>query len=51
MSNATLPIERIKDEPLTSAQRDYLEGFFAGLAARGLKFSDVEPAPAPEKTP
>src|SRR3974390_3143993 len=50
MSNATLPIERIKDEPLTSAQRDYLEGFFAGLAARGLKFSDVESAPVPEKT-
>jgi ferredoxin-nitrite reductase len=42
---STLPIQHIKGEPLTSAQRDYLEGFFAGLAARGLKFSDVEPAP------
>jgi ferredoxin-nitrite reductase len=50
MSTATLPLEKIKGEPLTSVQRDYLEGFFAGLAARGLKFSDVEPAPATEKT-
>jgi ferredoxin-nitrite reductase len=45
MSTATLPIEQVKGEPLTSTQRDYLEGFFAGLAARGLKFSDVEPTP------
>ncbi len=49
MSTGTLPIQHIKGEPLTGAQRDYLEGFFAGLAARGLKFSDVEPAPAAEK--
>src|SRR5215472_5638630 len=45
-----LPVNHVKGEPLTSAQRDYLEGFFAGLAARGLKFSDVEPAPAPMAT-
>jgi ferredoxin-nitrite reductase len=50
MSNATLPVEHIKGEPLTSGQRDYLEGFFAGLAARGLKFSDVEPEPVPKTT-
>jgi ferredoxin-nitrite reductase len=49
MSTLTLPIKDIKGQPLTGAQRDYLEGFFAGLAARGLKFSDVEPAPAPAK--
>jgi ferredoxin-nitrite reductase len=49
MSVLTLPIQEIKGQPLTNAQRDYLEGFFAGLAARGLKFSDVEPAPAREK--
>src|SRR5262252_9310646 len=49
MSNATLPVEHIKGEPLTEAQRDYLEGFFAGLAARGLKFSDIEPTPQTEK--
>jgi ferredoxin-nitrite reductase len=46
----TLPLEQIKGEPLTTVQRDYLEGFFAGLAARGLKFSDVESAPQPAKT-
>src|SRR5262245_45862072 len=46
----TLPLQHINGEPLTEAQRDYLKGFFAGLAARGLKFSDVEPAPEPEKT-
>jgi ferredoxin-nitrite reductase len=49
MSALTLPIRDIKGQPLTGAQRDYLEGFFAGLAARGLKFSDVEPTPAPGK--
>jgi ferredoxin-nitrite reductase len=49
MSTVTLPIQHIKGQPLTDAQRDYLEGFFAGLTARGLKFSDVEPTPTPEK--
>jgi ferredoxin-nitrite reductase len=49
MSTATLPLDNIKGEPLTSAQRDYLEGFFAGLAARGLRFSDVEPTPPAAK--
>ena len=47
---STLPLQHIKGEPLSEAQRDYLEGFFAGLAARGLKFSDVEPAPQLEKS-
>jgi ferredoxin-nitrite reductase len=50
MNTATLPIQHINGEPLNSAQRQYLDGFFAGLAARGLKFSDVESAPVPEKT-
>src|SRR5690349_23234062 len=45
----TIPLEHIKGEPLTPAQRDYLEGFFAGLSARGLKFGDVEPAPPAQK--
>ena len=45
MSNATLP------EPLARAgfspeQKEYLSGLFAGAAARGQKFSDVESAPA-----
>jgi ferredoxin-nitrite reductase len=40
-------------EPLAAAgftpeQKEYLSGLFAGIAARGQKFSDVEPAPAPE---
>jgi ferredoxin-nitrite reductase len=47
MSN--LPVQHINGEPLTDEQRRYLDGFFAGLAARGVRFSDVEPAPAPEK--
>jgi ferredoxin-nitrite reductase len=48
MNSATTPIQHINGEPLNDEQRQYLEGYFAGLAARGLKFSDVEPAPAPE---
>jgi ferredoxin-nitrite reductase len=50
MSTATIPVQHINGEPLSEAQREYLSGFFAGLAARGLKFSDVEPAPQPEQT-
>ncbi|HTL15732.1 MAG TPA: NirA family protein, partial [Patescibacteria group bacterium] len=49
MSVSTLPIQDIKGQPLTGAQREYLEGFFAGLSARGLKFSDVEPTPVTPK--
>jgi ferredoxin-nitrite reductase len=41
----TLPIQDIAGEPLNDVQKRYLEGYFAGLLARGLKFSDVEPAP------
>lgn len=32
----------------SAEQKEYLTGLFAGVAARGQKFSDVEPAPAPE---
>ena len=43
MSNTTLP------EPsaagFNAEQKEYLAGLFAGAAARGQKFSDVEPAP------
>jgi ferredoxin-nitrite reductase len=49
MKTAATPIQHIKGEPLNEEQRQYLEGFFAGLAARGLKFADVEPSPVPEK--
>jgi hypothetical protein len=50
MSTATLPIDSINGSPLTDEQTSYLTGFFAGAAARGLRFGDVEAAPAVEKT-
>ncbi|HEX4646711.1 MAG TPA: NirA family protein [Verrucomicrobiae bacterium] len=49
MHGVNLPIQDINGEPLNDEQRQYLEGFFAGLAARGVRFSDLEPAPLPEK--
>ena len=49
MSTTATPIPDLNGEPLNEEQQRYLEGFFAGLAARGLKFSDVEPAPTVEK--
>lgn len=45
MSNAIALPEAINGQPLTAEQADYLRGFFAGVAARGLRFGDVEPAP------
>jgi ferredoxin-nitrite reductase len=48
MSTA-LPIDSINGAPLAPEQSNYLTGFFAGLAARGLRFGDVEAAPAVEK--
>ena len=44
----TLPFERINGQSLSEEQTRYLTGYFAGLAARGLKFADVETAPQPE---
>ncbi|HEX8371521.1 MAG TPA: NirA family protein [Chthoniobacterales bacterium] len=44
---STLPISEVAGQPLTGEQTQYLTGFFAGAAARGLKFGDVEPVPAP----
>ncbi len=49
MSHA-LPISAINGEQLSPEQTNYLSGFFAGIAARGQRFSDVEAAPAVEKT-
>src|SRR4051794_28532231 len=49
MSTATLPINTINGSPLTDEQASYLTGFFAGAAARGLRFGDVEATPQPEK--
>lgn len=47
MSTTTLPIESINGQQITPEQSSYLTGFFAGMAARGLRFGDVEPAPQP----
>ena len=48
MSTAALPINAINGAPLSDEQANYLTGFFAGAAARGLRFGDVEPTPQPE---
>src|SRR3954464_15913137 len=45
---STLPINHINGTPLTETQRKYLTGYFAGIEARGLRFTDVAPAPQPE---
>lgn len=49
MSTALLPINAIDGSPLSPEQAQYLTGFFAGAAARGLRFGDVEATPVPEK--
>jgi len=41
-----IPVQHINGEPLSAEQRKYLDGFFAGLAAHGVTFGDVQPAPA-----
>ncbi len=46
MNPPTLPISSIKGEPLNGEQREYLDGFFTGLANRGVSFADVLPNPA-----
>lgn len=46
----TLPISSVAGSPLSPEQTNYLTGFFAGVAARGQRFADVEGAPAVEKT-
>jgi len=45
---AILP-EPLATAGFTSEQKEYLSGLFAGVALRGQKFSDVEPAPPPEE--
>lgn len=44
MSNTTLP-EPIASAGFTAEQKEYLSGLFAGAAARGQAFADVEPLP------
>ena len=48
MSHA-IPISAINGEALSPDQTNYLTGFFAGIAARGQRFSDIEPSPAVAK--
>jgi ferredoxin-nitrite reductase len=43
--NLTLP-ESLAGAPFTPEQKEYLSGLFAGTAARGKAFADVEPSPA-----
>ena len=45
-----LPISAINGDPLSPEQTNYLSGFFAGVSARGQRFTDVESAPGVEKT-
>jgi ferredoxin-nitrite reductase len=45
--NALLPAS-ILGTPLDPAQKTYLDGFFSGLAARGISFGDLAPKPEPE---
>jgi len=47
MSTEALPLQHLNGSPLTDEQQQYLTGFFAGIAARGFHFADVEPGPAP----
>ena len=49
MSPTEIPVQHVNGEPLTETQRQYLDGYFSGLAASGLRFSDVEPLPAAGK--
>jgi ferredoxin-nitrite reductase len=46
-TTAGIPVREINGQTLNPDQRSYLNGFFSGLAARGVKFSDVEPLPIP----
>jgi ferredoxin-nitrite reductase len=43
--NALLP-EPLENAGFTLEQKEYLSGLFAGVAVRGTRFSEVEPAPA-----
>ncbi len=46
--NSTLP-EPLARAAFTPEQKEYLTGLFAGVAARGKSFADVEPPPAPKE--
>ncbi|HTI68710.1 MAG TPA: NirA family protein [Candidatus Limnocylindria bacterium] len=46
MNRTPLPFSEIAGQKLTPEQSAYLEGMFAGLQNRGLRFQDVMPNPA-----
>ncbi len=45
---SSLPFHSIEGTPLSVEQTRYLSGFFSGIAARGLRFSDVAPSASRE---
>ncbi|HXF10056.1 MAG TPA: NirA family protein [Desulfuromonadaceae bacterium] len=44
-----IPVQTINGEPLSEEQKRYLDGFFAGLAAQGVTFGDVQAMPVAGK--
>jgi len=46
MSSSVNPVQHLNGAPLTDEQERYLTGFFAGIAARGIRFADAGPEPA-----
>ena len=51
MTTEALPVQHLNGNPLSNEQKEYLTGFFAGIAARGFRFTDVGPAPAARPEP
>ena len=51
MSSHPSSLTRIAGQPVTPAQQQYLDGFFAGVEARGLGFGDVLSDPVPPPGP
>lgn len=47
----TIPFDSINGDKLSSEQRSYLEGIFAGLRNRGVSFEDIAPNPATATAP
>ena len=49
-TDPTVPVTAIDGQPLTPEQRDYLDGFFAGVRQRAVVFADLFPSGAPGMT-
>ncbi|MGF1530828.1 MAG: NirA family protein [Puniceicoccaceae bacterium] len=50
MKKSPIP-ERILGTPLGPDQKSYLDGFFNGLATKGITFGDLQPPPSEEEEP